>query len=95
MREVYPVVITKTEDSPPYVVYIPTFDTMTQGENIAHAIYMARDAISLLGIDYQDEGLPIPLPDTLQPSHNEGDIITLVDVDFAEYRRKMDMRTVS
>jgi len=95
MREVYPVVISKTESSPPYIVYIPTFDTMTQGESIVHAIYMARDAISLLGIDCQDDGLPIPLPDTLHPPHNEGDIITLVDVDFAEYRNKMDMRTVS
>jgi predicted RNase H-like HicB family nuclease len=95
MREVYPVVITKTEGNPAYIVYIPAFDTMTQGESIGHAIYMARDAISLLGIDYQDDGLPIPLPDTLDPPHNPGDITTLVDVDFSEYRRNMDMRIVS
>ena len=95
MREVYPVVISKTEEQAyPYIVYIPAFDTMTQGDSLSNAIYMARDAIGLLGIDLQDDGLPIPKPDTLTPPHNKEDIVTLVDVDFTEYRRKNDMRTV-
>ena len=91
MREVYPVVISRTDDPHPYTVYIPAFDTMTQGDSLGHAIYMARDAIGLLGIDCQDDGLPIPIPQTLTPMHKAGDIVTLVDVDFAEYRRKIEM----
>jgi predicted RNase H-like HicB family nuclease len=94
MREVYPVVIKKTEGAHPYTVYIPAFDTMTQGDSLSNAIHMARDAIGLRGIDCQEDGIPIPSASTLNPPHNEGDIITLVDVDFVEYKRKHDMRTV-
>ena len=94
MCEVYPIIITKTEGTYPYIVYIPAFDTMTQGDSLSNAIYMARDAIVLLGINYQDDGLPIPKPDTLTPPYKEGDIVTLVDVNFTEYRRKNDMHTV-
>ena len=67
---------------------------MTQSDSLSEAIYMARDAIGLLGIEYQNDGLPLPKPDTLTPPHKNGDIVTLVDVDFDEYRRKNDMRTV-
>ena len=86
--------ISKTDGPYPYIVYIPALDTMTQGDSLNNAIYMARDAIGLLGIEYQDDGLPIPKADTLTPPHEDGDIITLVDVDFSEYRRKHDMRVV-
>jgi hypothetical protein len=55
---------------------------------------MARDAIGLVGIDMEDEGEPLPTP-TVPSAVPAGDgIVSLVDVDFDEYRRKNDMRTV-
>lgn len=94
MKKVYPIILTQGEKF--IVVYVPDFDINTQGETIADAIEMARDAIGLMGIDMQDDGEELPMPSKLAEVKKEAetDIVTLVDVDFAEYRRKNDMRAV-
>lgn len=93
MKNAYPIVMTQGQSF--IVAYIPDFDINTQGETVADTIEMARDAIGLMGIDMQDDGEPLPQPsalaDVLAPA---GAILSLVDVDFAEYRRKNDLRTV-
>lgn len=93
MKHAYPIVITKDTDF--YVVYIPDFDINTQGETVAEAMEMARDAIGICGCAKQDEKQQLPIPSKLASvKHTENDIITLVDVDFDEYRRKNSMRAV-
>ena len=92
MKNVYPIIITKGEKY--LLVYIPDFNINTQGENLADAIYMARDAIGIMGIDMQDEGQELPIPSAQEDIKASDSIVTLVDVDFAEYRRKNDLRTV-
>lgn len=93
MKNAYPIVITQGQRF--IVAYIPDFDINTQGETVADTIEMARDAIGLMGIDMQDDGEPLPQPSALADvSAPAGAIISLVDVDFAEYRRKNDLRTV-
>lgn len=94
MKKVYPIVMTKGEKY--IVVFVPDFNINTQGIDYADAMEMARDAIGLMGIDMEDEKEPIPEPSNLDDikKEHEDDMITLVDVDFSEYRRKMDMRTV-
>lgn len=94
MKGVYPVILSQGKEF--IVVYIPDFNINTQGKDIADAIEMARDAIGIMGIDIEDEGeiLPVATPLGDIKKENEKDIITLVDVDFAEYRRRNDMRTV-
>ena len=94
MKKVYPIVMTKGEKY--IVVFVPDFNINTQGTDYADAMEMARDAIGLMGIDMEDEKEPIPEPSNLDDikKNMRGDMITLVDVDFSEYRRKMDMRTV-
>lgn len=89
----YPVVITK--DGPDYLVYIPAFNIDTAGKSIADAIEMARDAIGLVGIEFEDEGkkLPDPLEGEIV-KEKEDDIVTYVDIDFDEYRMKHDTRKV-
>lgn len=77
-----------------YYVVIPDFDSGTQGDTVAEAMEMARDAIGLMGIDLEDDGKNIPEPYSVTIEKEEGDILTLVDVDFAEYRRKVDNRAV-
>ena len=93
MKEVYPIIISKEKDG--YYVEIPTFNTATQGNNLADAIFMARDAIGLLGITIEDSGEEIPKPvlENIE-KQKDTDILTLVDVDFSEYRKKHDNRTV-
>ena len=94
MKKAYPIVLSQGERF--VVVFIPDFNINTQGVDVADAMEMARDAIGIMGIDMQDDGEQLPKPSKLVAikSENKNDIITLVDVDFAEYRRKNDMRTV-
>ena len=82
----YPIIIKRTNDE--YYVRIPDFDSGTQGETIADAMEMARDAIGLMGIDMEDENKSIPAPYSVQFNSEKEDIVTLVDVDFSEYRKK-------
>jgi len=91
----YPVILSPCDEGG-YVVTIPDFNINTQGDNVADAIMMARDAIGVVGIDMEDEKHPLPEPSFLAEvkSDNSDGIVTLVDVDFAEYRRKNDMRSV-
>jgi len=93
MREAYPVVISKTEDNS-YYASIPDFDIATQGKDIADAIYMARDAIGITGIDMEDDGKELPKPNTVQYATDKEDIVTLVDVDFSDYRSRLENKAV-
>lgn len=93
MKKVYPIVITPEESG--VSVYIPDFDANTQGNDIADGIEMARDAIGLLGIDMEDDGKSLPKPSGMDAvARKKGDIVSLVDVDFTDYRRRNDMRAV-
>ena len=94
MKAAYPIVMSQGAEY--IIVYVPDLDINTQGTDYADAIEMARDAIGLMGIDMEDEKEQIPCPSDMSAISKEHaeDIITLVDVDFADYRRKNDMRTV-
>ena len=59
------------------------------------AIEMARDAIGIMGITWEDSQKPLPNPRSIREVVAEPeDIVTLVNVDFTDYRRKNDMRAV-
>jgi predicted RNase H-like HicB family nuclease len=93
MKKAYPITITL--DGEFYMVYVPDFELNTQGESIAEAMEMARDVIGMAGCYKQDEGQDIPEPSKLEDVRPEAcAVLTLVDVDFDEYRRKHDNRTV-
>ena len=93
LKNSYPIILTPYAGG--YVVEIPDFAIGTQGDSIPEAMEMARDAIGLMGIDMEDDGKSLPIPSTLESvSKGPGDIVTLVDVDFTEYRRQNDMRSV-
>ena len=103
MKQVYPVFIVEHEGC--FLVYVPDMEIYTEGNSMADAIEMARDAIGLKGIDYEDDGKEIPLPsgreraielakeDTEIFDYSTG-ILTLVDIDFEVYRRRMDNKMV-
>lgn len=103
MKRAYPTFIAMYEND--YLVYVPDMDIYTEGHSITDAIDMARDAIGLKGIDLQDDKKEIPEAssydeaiakakgDTEDFDYTQG-ILTMVDVDFAEYRKKMDNKMV-
>lgn len=95
MKIAYPIIMTQGKTFT--VVFVPDFNINTQGKNIPEAMEMARDAIGLMGIDMQDDGEEVPGASELsaiQAKAQADEIVSLVDVDFEEYRRKNDMRAV-
>jgi predicted RNase H-like HicB family nuclease len=94
VKKAYPIILSQGEKF--IVVYIPDFEVNTQGENIAEAIEMARDAIGVVGIDMEDDSISLPEPTEISKikTNSKADIVTLVDVDFSEYRKKNDLRAV-
>jgi predicted RNase H-like HicB family nuclease len=86
MKYTYPVIISKT-DGKWHGVYIPDFDCNTQGKDLKDALYMAGDAISLMGIVMQDDGKELPVPYSKPITTDDGDTLYHVDVDFEEYRK--------
>jgi predicted RNase H-like HicB family nuclease len=93
MKATYPVVFSQGES---YIVaYVPDLEINTQGKDLTEAIYMARDAIGLIEIAREDEGLDVPAPSSFRSvAHEEDDIVSMVDIDFSEYRRREESRTV-
>lgn len=104
MKEAYPVLIKQCGKD--YLVYVPDLELYTEGKSMAEAMEMARDAIGLKGVDYIKDSKPLPEPSNttkvLQKAKEEADeefdysdgVLTLVDVDFEEYRKRMRNRAV-
>ena len=95
MKKVYPIVLTPAERG--YVVYVPDLQINTEGDDIAEAMNMARDAFGLWGITEEDCGRKIPEPATLSLEgidHEDNESVTLVDIDFTAYRRANEKRTI-
>ena len=89
IKRAYPVRLIPEKNG--YIVYIPDFDINTQGEDLPDALEMARDAIGIMGIDMEDDGEALPEPSALanvQAAVAKGELVSLVDVDFTEYRRR-------
>lgn len=95
MKGAYPIIMTQGEKY--IVVSIPDFNINTQGKSVPDAIEMARDAIGIMGIDMEDDGESLPTGSSLaqiQAAAPAQSMVSLVDVDFAEYRRRNDLRVV-
>ena len=94
MKFAYPIVLTPVNEGG-YAVKVPDLDIYTQGNNVAEAMYMSRDAIGMWICYEQDEGKTIPSASDLDKIKTEpGEIKTLVDIDAYEYRRSHENRTV-
>ena len=82
---VYPAIFEKVSDG--YFVTIPDLNKNTQGTDMAEAIAMARDLISLLIIDYEDDGKKVPAPNTFKIVKPKNAIVSYVDIDISAYRK--------
>ena len=95
MKNAYPIVMEK--DGEGFIVSIPDFRLNTQGDSIQDAIEMARDAIGIAGVVLEDRGGKLPEASGYEEALKdapEGALVSFVDIDFTEYRRKNELRTV-
>lgn len=93
MKAAYPIVLTPDKNG--FVVYVPDFDINTEGTTLAEAIEMARDAIGIVGISFEDDKRNLPIPSKLKDIQaEENELVSLVDIDFVDYRRKNTNRFV-
>ena len=100
MKNIYPVFFTKTETV--VLVEVPDLEILTEGKDMINAVEMARDAIELKCVSMEDDGIEIPLPSEMDALDiNRGTfaeegttVMSFVDIDSAEYRRKIDTKTV-
>lgn len=103
MKRAYPTFI--AQNGADYLVYIPDLELYTEGKSLEDAMDMARDAIGLKGVDFEDDNKELPKASDYQTAiaKAKADVedfdytmgtLTMVDVDFAEYRRKMDNKMV-
>lgn len=100
MKNIYPVFFTKTDTV--ILVEVPDLEILTEGKDMINAVEMARDAIELKCVSMEDDGIEIPLPSEMSKLDvNSGTfagegttVVSLVDIDSGEYRRKIDTKAV-
>ena len=104
MKGAYPTFIKKVGND--YLAYVPDWEIYTEGKSYVDAIEMVRDAIGLKGIDRENDKLDFPqissYDEALEIAKNEADndidfstgIQTLVDVDFLEYRKRHENKSI-
>jgi predicted RNase H-like HicB family nuclease len=89
MKKAYPIIL--TPDTGGFVVFVPDLEINTQGDNLAEALHMARNAIGEWGICQEDAGRPIPEASKTEPLHEANEFVSWIDIDFDTYRRASDM----
>jgi predicted RNase H-like HicB family nuclease len=93
MKYTYPIVITHEPDAstkaPQYIVRIPDFDALTQGESITDAIEMGQDLLSILVVQYEDEKRELPEVSSFTDLSEQfsGSVVSLVIADSDHYRQ--------
>ena len=107
MTYVYPAIFTpytEKEDDERYVlVYFPDIPIHTEGDNTAHAMIMAKDALEMMLADYEDCDIELPKPSNpesligISASESvpaDDSFVTMVVADTDEWRKQNDNRAV-
>lgn len=100
MKYTYPIVITHEPDAstkaPQYIVRIPDFDALTQGESITDAIEMGQDLLSILVVQYEDEKRELPEVSSFTDLSEQfsGSVVSLVIADSDHYRQTYQSKPV-
>ncbi len=87
---VYPAIFRKEENG--YSVFIPDLQGTTCGETLEEAIYMAKDCIGAIAIEYRDfDKAKLPKASDIKSLKLEkpGDFSSLVELDFDEYKKSL------
>ena len=93
-KYVYPAIFHPNADDGSITVTVPDLPgCITEGKDLADAIFMAEDAVSMWLWYTEDHHEPIPAP-TQPPVVTAPEFVNYVYGDTDEYRRKNDSRAV-
>ncbi|MBQ8821235.1 MAG: type II toxin-antitoxin system HicB family antitoxin [Lachnospiraceae bacterium] len=91
----YPAVFHRTEEGGFWVSFPDFPECFTQGENMAQAYEMTKEALGLVLVDYEKEGQDIPVASEFDKIEiKESDRLVIVEFDMLEYKRKMNAKAV-
>jgi predicted RNase H-like HicB family nuclease len=95
MKYVYTAVFRRENDN--VLASVPELHAHTFGNDIPHAIRMIQDAISMVCLDDENDGTPIPDARSFEDvvaSLEEGEIAGIVVADTDAYRRLLETKVV-
>lgn len=93
-KYVYPAIFHPNEDDGSYTITFPDIPwCITEGKDMANAIYMARDCLEIWLADSEDHKEHIPAP-TAPPQVEAPEFVNLVLADTDAWRKKYDSRAV-
>lgn len=93
MKAVYPAVFTPCIEGG-YFVQVPDLEVVTQGDNLADAIEMAREAIKLTILELEEREKLIPAAGLVALEKKEDSFISYIDIDMRGYREKYGCKSV-
>jgi predicted RNase H-like HicB family nuclease len=92
MKYVYPAIF--IEDDGKIGVDIPDIKGChTFGDDLAEAMEMAKDALEMMLVSYEDDNQEIPIPSKLKDIKADG-FVSYILADTDEWRREFDSRAV-
>jgi predicted RNase H-like HicB family nuclease len=95
MVYVFPAIFTPCEEGG-FSIHFPDLPgTNSEGDDMADAIYMARDALAMWLDNLMDDNEDIPVPSAPGAIPLEsGQFVTMIDADMAAYRRHKNSKAV-
>jgi antitoxin HicB len=95
MKYVYPTIF-KLLENEEYFIKVPDLPgCVTEGKNLADALEMAQDAISMWLCDAEDNNETIPpASDIFSLSCHKSEFVNLISADTTEYRNLNDSRAI-
>lgn len=95
-RYIYPAVLTYCGEGKEIAVVFPDFDVATSGTDDADALFSARECLGITIAGYEEDGLDLPKPSTLDSiSLNENERALLVDVFMPPFRLENQNKSVN
>ena len=91
MKYTYPAIFEPAEEGGYNIDFPDIPRCFTCGDDLAHAVYMAKDVLAMVLTGLEDDNEPIPDPsaqDTLSFEHPA--FVALIKADTGDYRQKLD-----
>ena len=93
-KYVYPAIFHPNEDDGSYTITFPDLPgCITEGKDMANALFMAQDALEVWLADSEDQKDSIPVPGA-PPQVADPEFVNLVMADTTAWRKKYDSRAV-
>ncbi len=96
-KYVYPVVLSP-EDGGGFCVFAPDIPgCVTESDTVFEGIAKIREGLCGMLMIIERDGLPIPAPsdpEALKREYGDGHVVTLIDADVDDYRRRVGSKAV-